>query len=1093
MSFDDASKLLLKLVTGEGTDTTASIPEVWKLLNTAPEQLFAALTVAFTTETKDGATVEAAFLVIVPLCGSCPAEVTEEKDWTAVSTLCLPELIPHFLSALSYVAPAKSVKSRNRVKKAAEGAVAALVGVVDNMPNAAPMYIPLCLAALEPEMQWETKVASCETLKSLCTKAADDMGRALPEIVPIVIDLLGDTKKQVNAVARELLQTAADSVIDNDDIKPFIPKLMSAFSNHNETVEALHTLGSTTFVQIITCAPLAFVTPLLARGLGANEKIAVKRLSAIIISNMSKLVEEPAEAMALIPKLAPLLLKGSENTSDEEARTVMTRSYEQLMKIEKDATARAVKAHGLQTTTGWASGQGTYELLASKLNIKAGAAVKMQWPVGGLVVDATSAMSMATIVSCSLLDNRMDDIPTWNTYTATLFSGVAAQYKSSATDATKALLEESMKFWKVEEEEDEDDAEILCNTTFTLAFGAKILLHNTNLKLKRGYKYGLVGTSDCGKTSLLRAIANEQIDGFPDFSTVRTTFLEADIAPELSNMTCVEYVMADERIISMGITEAQCRDALNSVGFVLKKDGRYAAQDDEVNTLSGGWRMKVALARAMLHRADILLMDEPTNHLDVINVQWVLEYLKSLKNVTAIFVSTHKQLLTDVAQTIIQIDNLKLKMHKGNLMNFVENVPSAKSYFEITATKFKMKFPDPSFIEGVKSKGKALMKMKDVEFTYPINDAPTLFNITIQVSLASRVACVGRNGAGKSTMVKLLTGELEPSKGDCWQHPGCRCAYVAQHAFHHIENHLEKTANEYIRWRYQYGEDREAVVKKTMVVTDAEAAVMEKEMKYEIVAQNGTVTVSKRSFKRLSNLRRKDKKSGQFEYEVVWNPSSIANTWERSAFLAKHAKGFEKLIKVIDTKEAAKQGQYQRPLTKNNVEQHLIDVGLEAEFGTHNRISALSGGQKVKVVIGASMWNQPHIVILDEPTNYLDRESLGALAFAIQEFEGGVVIISHNDDFCSKLCKETWVLELGHLDCKGDAEWMKKAEEAAQSNSMANIDEMIDGAGNKIKLDKKAKTLSRKEKKMLEKEFKRAKAAGEDTYDLEVQLGLIEE
>jgi len=1092
MSFEDASKLLLGLVQGEGAATSANMAEVWKLVSSKPEDLFSALTVALTTETKEGASLEAAFLVATPLCGECPSEVSDKDNWAAVSTLAFSEILPQLLSALRYIAPAKSVKSRNRVKIAAQALVAALVGQVAAMPNAAPMYVPLCLAALEPEMQWETKVASCQTLATLCVKVADDMGRALPDIIPKVIDLLGDTKKQVKAAAKDLLQTCADNVVDNDDMKPFVPALMSAFVNQNETVEALHTLGSTTFVQIITCAPLAFVTPLLARGLAATEKIAVKRMTAVIISNMSKLVEEPAEAMPLIPKLAPLLKAGSENTSDEEARGVMNRSYEQLMLIEKNATVRSKAAKGLQTNLGWASKEGVYNLLTSKMNIKKGAAVKAQWPTGG-AVDATNIMNMVSTVACSLLDNRMDDVPTWNTYLTPLLAGVSTQYKAKSEEATKIVLDESMKFWKVEEEEDEDDAEVLCNTTFTLAFGAKILLHNTNLKLKRGYKYGLVGNSDCGKTSLLRAIANEQIDGFPDFSTVRTTFLEADIAPELSNMTCVEYVCADERIQSMGVTEVQVREALNSVGFVAKKDGRYAAQDDEVNTLSGGWRMKVALARAMLHRADILLMDEPTNHLDVINVQWVLDYLKSLNNVTAIMVSTHKQLLTDVAQYILQIDNLKLKMHKGNLNVFVENVPSAKSYFEIAATKFKMKFPDPSFIEGIKSKGKALMKMKDVEFTYPVNDVPTLFNITVQTSLSSRVACVGRNGAGKSTMVKLLTGELEPSKGDCWQHPGCRCAYVAQHAFHHIENHQEKTANEYIRWRYQYGEDREAVVKKTMVVTDEEQELMNKEMKYEIVAQNGSVTVSKRSIKRLTNLRRKDKKSGQFEYETVWNLASIANTWERATFLVKHAKGFEKLIKVIDTKEAAKQGMYQRPLTKNNVEQHLTDVGLEAEFGTHNRISALSGGQKVKVVIGAAMWNQPHIVILDEPTNYLDRESLGALAYAIQEFEGGVVIISHNDDFCSKLCKETWVLELGHLDCKGDAEWMKKAEEAAQNNSMANIDEMVDGAGNKIKIEKKAKALSRKEKKVLEKELKRLTAAGEDTYDIELQLGLIEE
>jgi len=301
------------------------------------------------------------------------------------------------------------------------------------------------------------------------------------------------------------------------------------------------------------------------------------------------------------------------------------------------------------------------------------------------------------------------------------------------------------------------------------------------------------------------------------------------------------------------------------------------------------------------------------------------------------------------------------------------------------------------------------------------------------------------------------------------------------------------TANEYIRWRYQYGEDREAVEKKSMVLSEEEEADCAKQWNYEVVAENGAVTISKRSVKRVTGLRRKDKKSGQYEYEVVWLPATIPNSWERAFPLTQHSKGFEKQIKVIDTKEAAKQGMYIRPLTQKNVEEHLEDIGLAAEFGTHNRMSALSGGQKVKVVIGAAMWNQPHIVILDEPTNYLDRESLGALAHAIEAFEGGVVIISHNDDFCSKLCKETWVLEMGDLDCKGDAEWMKKAEAAAVEH--VQIDEMTDGAGNKVKLkgDNSAKPIDRKERKMLEKELKEMQENGEDTYELEVRLGYFDE
>ena len=131
----------------------------------------------------------------------------------------------------------------------------------------------------------------------------------------------------------------------------------------------------------------------------------------------------------------------------------------------------------------------------------------------------------------------------------------------------------------------------------------------------------------------------------------------------------------------------------------------------------------------------------------------------------------------------------------------------------------------PGPIEGVKSRSKALMKMSKCDFTYPGNTNPTLFNISIQVSMASRVGCVGENGAGKSTMIKVLTGEVVPQTGDVWRHPNARVAYVAQHAFHHIEDHLNKTPNEYIRWRYANGEDKESLVKVSMQMTDEEKAL----------------------------------------------------------------------------------------------------------------------------------------------------------------------------------------------------------------------------------------------------------------------------
>merc|ERR1712051_665534 len=144
----------------------------------------------------------------------------------------------------------------------------------------------------------------------------------------------------------------------------------------------------------------------------------------------------------------------------------------------------------------------------------------------------------------------------------------------------------------------------------------------------------------------------------------------------------------------------------------------------------------------------------------------------------------------------------------------------------------------------------------------------------------------------------------------------------------------------------------------------------------------------------------------------------------------------------------------------------------------HYRMSALSGGQKVKVVIAAAMWNQPHILILDEPTNYLDRESLGALAKAIEEYDGGVVMITHNNEFCSQLCPETWVMDAGHLETKGDAEWMLKQD--TKIDQQQQITEVTDAAGNEVKIKGQKKKLSKKEAKQRIKKIKQKLKNGEN-------------
>lgn len=202
-------------------------------------------------------------------------------------------------------------------------------------------------------------------------------------------------------------------------------------------------------------------------------------------------------------------------------------------------------------------------------------------------------------------------------------------------------------------------------------------------------------------------------------------------------------------------------------------------------------------------------------------------------------------------------------------------------------------------------------------------------------------------------MIKLLTGELEPQSGECWKHPSVRVAYLAQHAFHHIENHLQKTANEYIRWRYENGDDKESLVKVSMVLTDKEEQLQKLPIDVKDV-ESGKVV--KRVVEKLMGSRRQAK-NGDYEYDVKFagQATTTSGIFLSGKLLSKQ--GWDKACKAIDLRLAQSLGVATRALTAANVEQHLNDVGLAPEFATHYRMSALSDGQKMKVTMAAALWN----------------------------------------------------------------------------------------------------------------------------------------
>merc|ERR1712118_282421 len=210
-------------------------------------------------------------------------------------------------------------------------------------------------------------------------------------------------------------------------------------------------------------------------------------------------------------------------------------------------------------------------------------------------------------------------------------------------------------------------------------------------------------------------------------------------------------------------------------------------------------------------------------------------------------------------------------------------------------------------------------------------------------------------------------------------------------------------------------------------------------------------------------------KTKKYIYEVKWQHKPIeCNTWvERDTLLAM---GYSKIVMKKDEQEAAAAGLLSKPLTAPGVTKALKDFGVDGEAAGHSPIGSLSHGQRVKIVICASCWQNPHIVILDEPTNYLDRDGLGALVRGLETFQGGVVIISHNTEFTDSVCTQKWIMEkdavsgAGHLRDEGE---IKLDGEIAETKGP---DEIYDESGSKIEVKK---ALDSKEMKKLIKDLEK--------------------
>lgn len=515
----------------------------------------------------------------------------------------------------------------------------------------------------------------------------------------------------------------------------------------------------------------------------------------------------------------------------------------------------------------------------------------------------------------------------------------------------------------------------------TLTFHGKELLTDATLELNYGNRYGLIGPNGSGKSTILETIALRELPIPPQIDIFH---LNGEVSP--TNTSALDTVVSEvEREIKR--LEAEAERVLTEEGpessYLLELYDRIDSKDPQTLTaraaeilhglgfspqrmnaptkdLSGGWRMRVALARALFVKPTLLLLDEPTNHLDIAACVWLEEYLKEYES-TVLLISHSQDFLNHVCTNTINLRRGKLVYYGGNYDTFIktkaeldanqmkayqkqqddikhikEFIASCGTYSNLVRQgkskqkiidkmeaaglvekvvedpKFNFRFPEVGYLSP------PVLSFQQVSFSYSGKKEDELYsNLDFAVDLSSRIALVGPNGAGKSTLLKLMLGELQPTKGLISRHSHLKFGRYHQHA-------------------------AEAL--------DLNASPLE-------------------FFKSTFNHIKQD--------DELW---------------------------------------------RRDLGRYGVTGKMQVE-----PIGRMSDGLKTRLVFGLIAMQNPNILLLDEPTNHLDMECIDALAEAIKEFEGGLVLVSHDLRLISQVARDVWICDNRSVKpFKGDINDYKK-------------------------------------------------------------------
>ena len=902
-------------------------------------------------------------------------------------------------------------------------------------------------------VKFQSKVLGLRMIRQYAKIHPSIISSNLYLITESLISLATDIKKEVKTAVQECWVSVCET-IENVDIKPIISAMIDGYLNPaTKTESALEVLASTPFVNDIDIPTLSLLIPMLVRAM-REKKVVCQRKAAVVMDTLCKLIKNPVYARIFYEKLTWILDKGINEIAIEEVRNVCTRSKNTLNKVYEQANTKLVDS---------VTRESCKTLYCDNIS-----------KTSSTFSADDSAIQYSIELVLNLVKYEIRDPDVYLTCIQPYLLDIIVDKEECffiVNQISKTLIDTITVY----EYDPEDNEENLCDCMFSLAYGTRVLLHQTPLKLKLNHTYGILGHNGAGKSTLLRAMANKTLQGFPD---IEATYIEHHIPEDKHDIITLDYIATNPKIIAKNVSREEIARNLAEL-YVTEH-----MMNSPLSTLSGGNVQRVNLILAKLAADPLILMDEPTNHIDALSIVWLKNYIKTTENTTFLIISHDIKFMDEVCTNMIHYETLKLKVYRGNVTEFVKQKPEAAFYFQTTSQDvLSFSIPDPGPLEGVKSLTKSVLSMKNCFFQYPTAPKPQLSGITVQVSQAARIIIAGVNGAGKSTLVKILVGELEPNGGVIDRHPNLRMAYIPQNISASLDPHKQLTPIEYVMWRYRLGADREQANKNTLTLTEEEMEAIKQKAKL-----NKTFVIKELSSRRAGKR--------EHEYEAKSEGTVELVQWFSKGELLEM--GYEKMMKEFDEKLAMESMMGQRKLTTGEIQKHMNSFGLEPEIAQHTKINALSSGQKMRCYLAAATFYLPHVIIFDEPTNFLDRESTNALSDAIKTFKGGVLVISHNDDFYNAITREKWLLENGSMTVFGDnmiealeKERKRQEKENSKKLKLDEAEDKFDSLGNKIEVVKETKELTRDEKKRLMKQKKDMEKAGQDTYEIDVLLGLI--